>query len=158
MDETEKKANINNQPIYILLVEDNEADIIITLRAFEKAKMKNRFMTVRNGEEALDYMYHRNKYADQDTFPYPDLILLDINMPRLDGFGVLKQLKEDSQLKIIPVIMLTSSKNKEEVARSYRYGAASFIQKPVHYEEFMEVVTGFNSYWHTITTLPHLSK
>ena len=158
MNKNETETSFNSHPIDILLVDDNEADIKVTLRAFDKAKLKNKFAVVRNGEEALDYIYHRNQYADKTQFPYPDLILLDIHMPKLDGFGVLKDLKENSHRKIIPVIMLTSSKNDEEVARSYRYGAVSFIQKPISYEEFVTVVDGFNFYWHIINKLPSVEE
>ena len=158
MEEGKEEISFNSHPIDILLVEDNEADIKITLRAFDKAKIKNRFIVVRDGEEALDYIYHRNQYMDKKQFPYPDLILLDIQMPKLNGFGVLEQLKEEEHRKIIPVIMLTSSKNEEEIAKSYRYGAVGFIQKPVSYEAFVKVVDGFNFYWHIINKLPNMEE
>ncbi|MBI3358291.1 MAG: response regulator [Nitrospirae bacterium] len=155
MSETEKESSISIRPIDILLVEDSEADIVVTVRVFSKAKIKNRLFVVRDGEEALDYIYHQNQYADRNVFPTPHLILLDIRMPKLDGFGVLKRLKEDDQRKLIPVIMLTSSQNNEDVARSYGSGAVSFIQKPIHYEEFVTLVDGFNFYWNIINKLPH---
>ena len=156
MSETTNKTNTNNQPIDILLVEDNEADIKVTLRAFEKAKIKNNISVARDGEEAIDYIYHQSKYTDKKKFPLPDLILLDIQLPKLDGFAVLKRLKEDKKFKLIPVVMLTSSKSEEDVAESYRDGAVSFIQKPVNYEEFEKIVDGFNFYWHIINKIPHL--
>jgi len=156
MSEAANKTNTNNQPIDILLVEDNEADIKVTLRAFDKAKIKNNISVARDGEEAIDYIYHQNKYTDKKKFPLPDLILLDIQLPKLDGFAVLKRLKEDDKLKLIPVVMLTSSKSEEDVIESYRDGAVSFIQKPVDYKEFEKVVDGFNFYWNIINKFPHL--
>ena len=153
-EQTITNVEINNQPIDILFAEDNEADIKITLRAFNAAKVKNNIYTVRDGQEALDFVYHQGKYSDPEKYPRPDLILLDIQMPKLDGFQVLEKLKADDRYNFIPVVMLTSSKKDEDVVKSYRSGAVSFIQKPVNYEEFKKVVDGFNFYWHIINKLP----
>ena len=147
--------NINGTPIDILLVEDNEPDIKITQRAFQKAKVKNNLFIARNGQEALDFVRHEGAYQDKNQFPTPDLILLDIQMPKLNGFQVLEVLKGDEHYKYIPIIMLTSSKNEKDILQSYGYGAASYIQKPVVFEEFIQVVDGFNFYWHIINKLPH---
>ncbi len=145
---------INNHPIDILLVEDNSADIKITLRAFEKAKIKNNIYVVRDGEEAIDFIFHKNIYEDSKKYPCPDLILLDINMPKLNGFEVLKILKKDEKYDYIPIVILTSSKNEEDVFSSFKFGAVSYIQKPVTYENFQEVIDRFNFYWHIINKLP----
>lgn len=144
--------------IDILLAEDNEADIKIALRAFDKARIKNNIFVVRHGEEALNYVQNQRQYADSSVFKYPDMILLDIQMPKLTGFDVLKVLKKDEKFKAIPVVMLTSSKSDEDIVKSYRYGAVSFIQKPINYEEFEKVVEVFNLYWHNINKLPNLKK
>lgn len=146
---------INNSPINILLAEDNEADVKIALRAFSKASIKNNIYVVNDGQETLDFLYHRGKYEDKNKFSRPDLIILDIKMPKIDGFGVLAEVKKDLQYNFIPVIMLTSSKAEEDVMKSYRYGAASFIQKPVNYDDFVKVVEGINSYWNIINKLPN---
>ena len=146
--------DLNDKPIDILFAEDNEADIKITLRAFAKGKIKNNIFIVRDGQEALDFVYHRGPYQNQQKYPRPDLILLDINMPKVDGFEVLKKLKSDAQTDFIPVIMLTSSKNEQDVLKSFKGGAASYIQKPVTFEEFTQVVNVFNFYWHIINKLP----
>lgn len=138
----------------ILLVEDQQADIKITLRAFAKLKLKNNIYVVNDGQEALDFIYHQGKYVDKNKFPRPDLILLDIKMPKMDGFQVLERLKNDLQYNFIPVIMLTSSKNEEDIAKSYKKGAASFIPKPVNYTEFVKIIEGFNFYWSTMNKLP----
>ena len=144
----------DNRPIDILLVEDNEADIKITLRAFKKAKLSNNIYVARDGQEALDFVYHQGKYQDKEKFPRPDLILLDIKMPKLDGLAVLGKLKADSECSLIPVVMLTSSEREEDVVKSYEGGAASYIPKPVNYEDFVKIVDGFNFYWNIINKLP----
>lgn len=149
---------MNQEPIDILLVEDNEADIKITLRAFDKARLKNNICVVRDGQEALDYMYRRNHFADSSTWSYPDMILLDIQLPKLTGFDVLQVLKKDDQLKMIPVVVLTSSENDKDIIRSYSYGAVSFIQKPVDYQEFEKAVDSFNFYWHIVNKLPKIKR
>ena len=139
----------------ILLVDDSETDVKITLRAFSKAKAKMNIYVAGDGQEALDFIYHKGKYQEEKKFPRPDLILLDIKMPRLDGFEVLKKVKGDPQYNFIPVIILTSSKNEEDVIKSYKNGAASFIPKPINYEDFVKVVDGFNFYWCSINKLPN---
>ena len=149
---------LKDAPIDILLVEDDEMDIETTLRAFETGRIKNNISVTRDGEEALDIVYHRGEYRDEKKFPRPDLILLDIRMPKLGGFEVLKKLKSDPQYSFIPVVMLTSSQNEEDVLKSYGFGAASYIPKPVSYEDFKKVVDGFNFYWHIINKLPDGSK
>jgi CheY-like chemotaxis protein len=143
-----------HKPLDILLVEDNEADIKLTLIAFERGKIKNNIRVVRDGEEALNYLYNEGKYQDKKEYPRPDLILLDINLPKFDGFAVLQKIKQDSLLRKIPVIFLTSSSYDSDVLNSYNYGATGYIQKPVDFEEFFEIVNGFNIYWHLINKLP----
>ena len=155
MNDEAKTPDVNDHPIDILLVEDNEADIKITLRAFQKAKIKNHVHFVNDGQEALDFIRHEGKYQDREKFPRPDLILLDINMPKLSGFEVLSRLKTDSRFNFIPVVMLTSSKNDEDVLKSYKNGAVSFIPKPVSFKDFVKLVEGFNFYWHIVNKLPH---
>lgn len=154
MMETARGNVTNGFPIDILLVEDNEADIKLTLRAFERAKLKNNISVVRNGEEALAYVYHQAPFEDAKQYPTPDLILLDINMPKINGFQVLERLKADPVYKVIPIVMLTSSQNDEDIVRSFGNGAASFIPKPVTYDDFVKVVDGFNFYWHIVNKLP----
>ena len=149
------EKEISSKPIKILFVEDNEADVKITLRAFAKAKLKNTIYVVNDGQEALDFVQHKGKYQDKERFPRPDLILLDIKLPKLDGFQVLQNLKKDLQYSSIPVIMLTSSKDEEDIAKSYKNGAASFIPKSVSYNDFVKIIEGFNCYWHIINKLPN---
>jgi len=138
----------------ILLVDDSETDIRITMRAFMKSKIKNRIFTVTNGQAALDFLNNEGNYTNAEEYPKPDIILLDIKMPGMDGFQVLESVKKNLELSSIPIIMLTSSKAEEDVARSFKYGASSFIQKPVDFDEFVKLVEKFNYYWYIINQLP----
>ena len=149
---TEEANNIH--PIDILLVEDDESDIKVTQRAFDRAKLKNNIYIVRDGQEALDFIYHQQQYQDKKKYPRPDLILLDIALPKMDGFDVLKRLKGDQEFNAIPVVILTSSQNDQDVAKGFGFGASSYIQKPVSFEEFNKIVDGFNFYWQIINKLP----
>ena len=140
-------------PIDILLAEDNDADVKIALRAFKKARLRNNVYVVNDGVEALDFVFKKGEYENADH-PKPGIILLDINMPKLNGFEVLEKLKSEDKTKCIPVIMLTSSRNEEDVVQSYGNGASSYIPKPVNYDDFVKVVDSFNFYWHIVNKLP----
>ncbi|OGX19176.1 MAG: hypothetical protein A2Y04_05390 [Omnitrophica WOR_2 bacterium GWC2_45_7] len=145
---------MENQPMDILLVDDNDADIKITERAFKRAKFRNNLFVACDGQEALDFIFRQGAFQDKDKYPTPDVILLDINMPKLNGFEVLQRLKSNGEFNYIPVVMLTSSRSQEDIFRSYSQGAASYIQKPVEYENFTQIIDGFNFYWHVINKLP----
>lgn len=138
------------EPINILLAEDNEDDIEITTIAFEEARIHNNLFVVRNGQEAMDYLNCQGEYADREKYPIPDLILLDINMPKIGGFELLERLKKDEKFKLIPTVMLTSSKSEEDIVKSYSSGAAAYIPKPVNHEEFLKVVETFNFFWQIV--------
>ena len=144
----------NFQPVKILLVEDNVQDIEITQRAFAKGRVRNELTVVRDGEEAIEYLYHRGRYQDPATSPRPGMILLDLNLPKVGGLEVLQQIKKDDQLKQIPVIVLTVSQREEDVVRSYDLGVNTYIQKPVEFDNFMRVVNAVHEYWILIATLP----
>jgi two-component system response regulator len=131
-------------PITILLVEDNEADVKITLRAFAQAKPTCKVHVVRDGQEALDFIYHQGDYHNKQDVPCPDLILLDIRMPKVDGFQVLEKLKADPEHNTIPVIVLSCSELEEDKDKSYKSGASSYIRKPIHYDDFVKVVEAFD--------------
>lgn len=133
--------------IKILIVEDNSDDIDITKRALGEARIINKLWVVRDGQEALDFLQHKGQYQDFSTSPKPGLILLDINLPKVNGIEVLKIIKQDPELKRIPVVMLTVSKRDEDVVRSYNIGCNSFIQKPVSFDNFVEVVKQVSLYW-----------
>ncbi len=140
--------------INILLVEDSEPDVKITLRAFRNATPPTNILVTYDGAEALEYLNNEGRFEDREKFPLPDIILMDINMPKLGGFDALKKIKEDGRFRNIPVIMLTSSNNEQDISLSYAGGAAGYIQKPVNYGDFCEVVRKFNEYWGSIIKLP----
>ena len=131
----------------ILLVEDEAAHAALTKRAIRKAGNVNRIDVVGNGEEALDYVFNREKYADKETYSTPVLILLDIKLPGIDGIEVLKEIKEDPELKNIPVIILTTSESKKDIEKAYLNYANSYLTKPVGFKEFEDKVRQIDFYW-----------
>ncbi len=141
---------ISARPIEILLVEDSEPDVRLTKEAFRDAKIRNRLWAVEDGVEALDFLYRRGDYAD---VPRPDLILLDLNLPRKDGREVLREIKTDGSLKRIPVVILTTSKNEEDVLKTYNLHANCYITKPVEFNQFIKVVQSIKDFWFTVVTL-----
>jgi len=145
---------MKGKPVDILLVEDNPDHAEITLKALKQNNILNEVYWISDGQEALDFMYHRGKYADEKTSPRPGLILLDIKLPKVDGLEVLKQLKDDPQFKSIPVIMLTTSDRDEEIAKSYAGGANSYVVKPMDFEDFMKKVRELKLYWTITNSLP----
>jgi two-component system, chemotaxis family, response regulator Rcp1 len=136
----------------ILLAEDNEDDVIMTERALRIGKVKNPVYIVRDGEEAVDYLQKKGKYADAAT---PGIILLDLHMPKLDGFEVLSIIKKDEQLRSIPVVVLTTSDREKDVEEAYKLGCNSYIVKPVAFESFIATISKINEYWLVIAKLPH---
>ena len=144
----------NNQfgkPIEIFLVEDNPGDVRLTMEAFKEGKVHNNLSVVEDGLEAMAYLRREGKYAGA---PRPDLILLDLNLPRMDGRTVLAQIKEDPNTKSIPVIILTTSKAEEDIVRTYNLHANCFITKPVDLDQFIKVVRCIEDFWLTIVKLP----
>jgi two-component system, response regulator len=133
--------------IDILLVEDNQDDVEITRKALKQARLFNRLHVVHDGREACDFLFRTGAYADPVSAPRPGLVLLDINMPRMNGLEVLKRLKADPELRRVPVIMLTVSRRDEDIIKSYEVGCNSFIQKPVDFDKFVEVVKQLSLYW-----------
>ncbi|MEK7397106.1 MAG: response regulator [Candidatus Poribacteria bacterium] len=130
----------------ILLVEDNPDHAMLTKKVLEDNKVVNKIYLVEDGEEALDFIYHREKYSNGNA-PRPGLILLDVKLPKIDGFAVLKQLKNDSEYKNIPIVMLTTSSRDEEIAKGYADGANSYVTKPIRFDEFTEKIKGIGIYW-----------
>jgi CheY-like chemotaxis protein len=141
-----------SQPI--LLIEDSPEDFETTERAFRRSGLKNPIYRCADGDEALDFLYRRGRYLDSDTAPRPGVILLDLNLPGTDGREVLAEIKRDSQLKQIPVIVLTTSKDERDVEACYRCGANSYIQKPVDLDGFMQAIERLNDYWFEVVILP----
>ena len=137
----------------ILLVEDSADDAELTQIAFREANILNPIVWCTDGVYALDYLLHRDKYSHLDESDHPLLILLDIKMPRLDGFDVLAAIKEKPDLILIPVVVLTSSKEQEDILLSYQNGCNSYIRKPVNFGEFIEVIRQVGIYW-LLTNIP----
>ena len=142
---------MNVVPIELLLVEDSEPDVRLTMEALREAKVKNRLWVVEDGVEAMAFLRRQDGHADA---PRPDLILLDLNLPRMDGREVLRQIKNDDSLKRIPVVILTTSRSEEDVLRAYDLHANCYITKPVDFNRFMEVVRSIEDFWLTVVKLP----
>jgi chemotaxis family two-component system response regulator Rcp1 len=139
------------RPIEILLVEDSPSDAQLAIEALQAAKIANRLSHVEDGVEAMQFLRREGPYSDA---PRPDLILLDLNLPRKDGREVLKELKQDAELMLIPVVVLTTSRAEQDVLRSYALHANCYIAKPVDFIQFMEVVKSIEHFWLAIVTLP----
>jgi two-component system, chemotaxis family, response regulator Rcp1 len=144
-----------NGPIEILLVEDNPGDVRLTKEALREGKVYSNLHTVKDGVEAMEYLRREGKYQD---VPRPDIILLDLNLPRKDGREVLEEIKSDDKLKRIPVVVLTTSKAEEDVLRTYNLHANCYVTKPVDLEKFMVVVKTIDMFWLTVVTLPPNGK
>ena len=138
-------------PVKILLVEDNPADIRLTIEALREGKIANRLNVAKDGVEALDFLQRRGAFADA---PRPDLVLLDLNLPKKDGREVLAEIKADDSLKRIPVVVLTTSQAEEDILKSYNLHANCYISKPVDLEQFITVVRTIEDFWLTVVSLP----
>jgi CheY-like chemotaxis protein len=145
-----------NHPACILLVDDNRMDVELALDAFHEAHLSNRVEVAGSGQQALDYLFGAHGYADRIRHPLPDLILLDLKMPGIDGFEVLRQVKAAPLVKRIPVVILTSSHEEGDRAMSYDIGANSYLVKPVSFEGFLAVVGKIEDYWLTLNIAPPL--
>ena len=133
--------------VEILLVEDNPNDVELTLRALKKNNLTNKVHVVRDGAEALEYIFATGAYASRDVNHHPKVILLDLKLPKVDGLEVLRRLKSDERTKVIPVVVLTSSKEERDLVESYKLGANSYIAKPVDFDSFVKAVAELGLYW-----------
>jgi DNA-binding response OmpR family regulator len=138
----------------ILLVEDNPDDEALTLRALRQNNIANEVVVVRDGVEALDYLFIRGAYADRDPHDGPEVVLLDLKLPRVNGLEVLQQLRENESTKLMPVVILTSSSEERDIVSSYNLGANSYIRKPVDFNQFMEAVRQLGLYWLVLNQPP----
>jgi CheY-like chemotaxis protein len=136
----------------VLLVEDDDGDVLMTREAFEHHKIRNKLHVVRDGEEALQFLRREGDYADA---PRPGLILLDLNLPRRDGRQVLAELKADAELRVIPVVVLTTSEAEEDIVRSYSLHANAYVSKPVDFDRFIEVIRQIDDFFVTVVKLPN---
>ena len=145
---------MDSKPLRILLVEDNSADAQITKRAFQKASYGSDIVALDSGQEALDYLFHKDKYVDVAKYPRPDLILLDLSIPSPDGFEVLSKLKAEKSTRAIPVVVLSGSREFDQIQKSYELGAASYIHKTLDYDSFLKLIEYVLTYWKSMTLLP----
>jgi len=140
--------------VEILLIEDDPADAELALHALRHENLGNRIHVLRDGEEALDFIFCRGAFADRPANPTPRLILLDLKLPKVDGLEVLRQLKEDPRTRPIPVVILTSSREEQDLFRGYQLGVNSYIQKPVDFEQFREAIKQLGFYWLVVNQGP----
>lgn len=143
------------RPITILVADDDPEDRELTREAFQESHVANDVRFVEDGEQLLDYLYRRGRYADPAAAPRPGLLLLDLNMPKVDGWQVLAEIKADPAFDYLRVVVMTTSKAEEDVLRTYRLSAASFITKPVTFDGLLEVIRTLGKYWLEIVELPH---
>lgn len=144
------------RPAHLLLIEDNRMDIELTLDAFRERRLNNEIHVAPGGQEGLDYLLGHGEFADREKFPLPDLILLDLKMPVIDGHEVLRQIKQFPVLKRIPVVVLSSSKEEGDRALTYDNGANSYLVKPVSFDGFLDVVQQVDQYWLSLNVPPPL--
>ena len=144
----------NYEPIIILLADDDDDDCFLVQEAFEESHITNDLQIVNDGEELIDYLHHRGAFNDKAKFPRPDLILLDLNMPRKDGKEALAEIKQDPELRTIPIVVLTTSEAEEDILKTYDMGVNSFITKPVTFDGLVEVIKTIGKYWFQIVKLP----
>ena len=142
------------QAIEILLVEDNPNDVRLTLRAFKQQNLASRIHVVRDGAEALEYIFCSGEYADRNIADVPKLILLDLKLPKVDGLEVLRDIKADARTRTIPVVMMTSSSQERDLIESYQLGVNSYIVKPVDFDQFNEVARMLGMYWLLLNRIP----
>ncbi|MGZ4056035.1 MAG: response regulator [Bacteroidia bacterium] len=144
----------NGRLIEILIADDDEEDTMLIKDALNESRLRNGVKSVGDGEELMEFLYNKGKYADKELYPTPGIILLDLNMPKMDGREALKEIKEDPKLRSIPIIVLTTSKAEEDIVRTYNLGVSSFITKPVSFSALVEIMKTLNKYWFEIVELP----
>ncbi|MCJ7702052.1 MAG: response regulator [Anaerolineales bacterium] len=145
---------MNLDPVVILLAEDDPDDSYLIGEALDESNLKHKLFVVENGEELLDYLYNRGKYSDQEEWPRPGLILLDLNMPRKDGREALGEIKSDPDLRRIPIVALTTSQAEEDIVSTYNWGISGYITKPMDFTTLLEVMRSLGRYWLEVVKLP----
>lgn len=148
----------SGKPITILLADDDPDDRMLTRDALDESRLANDLRFVEDGEELVDYLFRRGKFADPGSAPRPGLILLDLNMPRKDGREALREIKSNEDLRRIPIVVLTTSKAEEDIYRTYDLGASSFVTKPVSFAGLVEIMGHIGRYWFEIVELPQMAR
>lgn len=143
---------------FIFLVEDNADDEALTLRALKKNNISNQVIVARDGAEALEFLFAEGKYSDRDISIQPQVMLLDLNLPKIDGLNVLKKLRSDERTKLIPVVILTSSKEDQDIIEGYSLGANSYVRKPVDFNDFSEAIRQLGLYWLILNEIPKVPQ
>jgi CheY-like chemotaxis protein len=146
--------NKERNPITIVMADDDEEDRMLTQDAWKECRLKNNLRFVEDGVELMDYLYRRGKFASGNGEPWPGLILLDLNMPRKNGFEALEEIKADPELKKIPIVVLTTSSEEEDICRSYDLGVSGFVTKPVSFDGLVDILKTLQKYWLEIVELP----
>lgn len=147
--------NLNFKEAEILLVEDNANDVEFTLRALEKHNLATKVFVVKDGEEALEFIFATGRYAERNVSPLPKVILLDLKLPKVNGLEVLKKVKADPRTKMIPVVVVTSSKEDSDLKESYKLGVNSYIVKPIEFDDFAAALSQVGLYWMILNKPPH---
>lgn len=142
----------------ILLVEDNPDDVVLTERALKKSHILNKLIVTKDGAEALDYLFGTGAFSDRDGSVMPEVILLDLKLPKIDGLEVLKRIRSDRRTKILPVVILTSSKEESDLITGYTLGANSYIRKPVNFNQFVEAIRQLGLYWLVLNEAPPMDN
>lgn len=145
-----------NGSVIILIADDDAEDRLLVKEAMDESRVANHMEFVEDGEELLDYLHNRGKYTDKNKYPAPGLILLDLNMPRKDGREAMKEIKADPHLRVIPIVVLTTSKAEEDILRTYDLGVNSFITKPVTFSALVDIMQTLGKYWFEIVELPKI--
>lgn len=143
----------NGRPV-ILLVEDNPDDVELTRRALDSSNVANEIVVARDGVEALEYLFAEGEYAGRDAADLPEVVLLDLKLPRIDGLEVLRRIRADARTRVLPVVVLTSSNEERDMVDSYELGANSYVRKPVEFERFVEAAKTLGLYWLVLNELP----
>ena len=142
----------------ILLVEDNRDDEALSVRALRKGNIVNKIVVVRDGAEALDYLFCTGAYKDRDSTDLPELILLDLKLPKVDGLEVLRRVRANPKTELLPVVILTSSKEEQDIINGYKLGANSYVRKPVEYDKFVSAVRQLKLYWFVVNEPPPVNR